>query len=61
MAVVIGHSQIKYLSEYLPKDSYSVFAFPGYRIRQFLTEDVLYDVVPYFSVSTKIVLQIYQI
>lgn len=55
MAVVIGHSQTKYLSQYL-SEGYEVFAYPGYRTRQFLQESILYEVLPFFSVSLELYL-----
>lgn len=51
MALVIGHSQVKYLCDKLSKHDFCVFSFPGYKTAQFLKEDVLFDVIPYFSVS----------
>lgn len=51
MALVVGHSQTKYLSEYFPDDEYSVLSYPGYKIVQFLVEESIFEVVPYFSVS----------
>ena len=51
MALVIGHSQVKYLSDYLDKANFSVFSYPGYGTLNFLREDDLFDVAPFFSVS----------
>ena len=50
MALVIGHSQTKYLSDYLSVEDYSVFSYPGYRTSQFLEQNVLFEVSSYFSV-----------
>ncbi|KAL4217237.1 hypothetical protein ACF0H5_023688 [Mactra antiquata] len=49
MTLVLGNSHVKYMSEYLSKDDYSVFAYPGYRVRDFLNESVIFEVVPFFS------------
>ena len=51
MALVIGHSQTKYLSDYLNVEDYSVFSYPGYRTSQFMDESVVFEVSSYFSVS----------
>ena len=63
MALVIGHSQAKYLSEYFYDDSYQVFSYPGYRTRQFLDENIIYEASPHFSVSIllNLKMQLYQI
>jgi hypothetical protein len=50
MSLVIGHSQTKYLSDYLNVEDYSVLSYPGYRTSQFLEEDVIFEVSPFFSV-----------
>jgi len=52
MALVIGHSQTKYLSEYLFKENFSVYSFPGAKTLDYLDKDYLFDVAQYFSVST---------
>ena len=51
MALVIGHSQAKYLSDYLDQSEFSVFSYSGYKTRQFSSVDVLFEVAPFFSVS----------
>ena len=51
MPLVIGHSQAKYLSEYLRPDEFSVFSYPGYRVCDFLDTEDIFEVAPYFSVS----------
>lgn len=55
MPLVIGHSQTKYLSEYFSADEYSVYSYSGYRTLQFLEEDCIFDVAPYFSVVVLVV------
>ncbi|KAL4233383.1 hypothetical protein ACF0H5_008064 [Mactra antiquata] len=49
MALVLGHSQTKYLSEYFNSESYSVFSYPGSKTRDLLRDDFMYDVLPFFS------------
>jgi hypothetical protein len=41
MALVIGHSQAKYLSHYLESGQFSVFSYPGYKVSDFMEEDVI--------------------
>ena len=52
MALVVGHSQTKYLSDYLCKGSYTVFSYSGYKTLQFMYERDVFEVAPFFSVST---------
>ena len=52
MPLVIEHSpKVKYLRDYLSKDDYSVFSYPGYKTSQFLEEDIIFDVSPFHLVS----------
>ncbi|XP_053406440.1 uncharacterized protein LOC128559236 [Mercenaria mercenaria] len=55
MPFVVGHSQTKYLSQYLSTDSYTVFSYPGYRTCDILKKDIIYEVVPFFSVVVVVV------
>jgi hypothetical protein len=52
MPLVVGHSQTKYLSDYLCKGSYTVFSYSGYKTLQFMYERDVFEVAPFFSVST---------
>lgn len=55
MALVVGHSQTKYLCDYLCDWKYSVFSYPGARTADFLTKESIREVAPFFSVSLYIV------
>ncbi|KAH3737098.1 hypothetical protein DPMN_043674, partial [Dreissena polymorpha] len=43
------HSQAKYLSDYLNKSEFSVFAYPGYKTHEFAKEYAIQEVLPFFS------------
>ena len=51
MALVIGHSQTKWLHSYIDVSRFEVFSWPGYRVNQFQKQDVIFEVAPFFSVS----------
>lgn len=51
MALIVEHSQVKYPSSYLDENKFSVFSFQGKAVPEFLMEEAIIDVVPFFSVS----------
>lgn len=50
MAFIVGHSQTKYLSDYLNSAEYTVFSYPGYKTLDFMGEDIVFEVASFFSV-----------
>ena len=52
MALILGHSQVKYMHEYLVSDKIVTLCYPGYQIRDFLDIDLVAEMVPSFPVST---------
>ena len=52
MALILGHSQVKYMHEYLVSDKIVTLCYPGYQICDFLDMKVVREMVPSFSVST---------
>ena len=52
MALVIGHNRINYLWDSLKE--YTVFSFPEYKTLDSLKEEEIYQVAPFFSVSTEL-------
>ena len=49
MALIVGHSQVKYLNEYIQNPSIITLAYPGSRITQLWSK--IEDIVPSFEVS----------
>lgn len=49
MALIIGHSQVKYLHQYIEDSSIITLAYPGSRIDQLWSS--VEDIVPAFEVS----------
>ena len=56
MALIVGHSQVKYmyLHQYVSDPRVFTQPFPGYRVRQLMNEESFLDVVPDVSVSAAI-------
>lgn len=51
MALVFGHSQVKYLHEYIDSEDIVTLCYPGYKVKDFLDLDIVFQVVPSVSVS----------
>ena len=52
MALILGHSQVKYMHEYLVSDKIWTLCYPGFRINQFVDMEIVAEMVPSFPVST---------
>ena len=52
MALILGHSQVRYIHEYLVSDKIVTLCYPDYQICDFLDMKVVREMVPSFSVST---------
>ena len=52
MALILGHSQVKYMHEYLVSDKIWTLCYPGFRINQFVDMEIVAEMVPPFPVST---------
>ena len=52
MALILGHSQVKCMHEYLVSDKIVTLCYPGYQICDFLDMKVGCEMEPLFSVST---------
>ena len=51
MACIIGHSQVKYMHKYVESDKIVTLLRRGYRIEDFLEEDIVFDTIRNVSVS----------
>ena len=51
MALILGHSQVKYMHQYLVSDKIVTLCYPGYQIRDFLDIKLVAELVPSFPVS----------
>lgn len=53
MALILGHSQVKYMHEYLESDNIWTLCYPGFRVNEFVNLEIVADMVPSFPISTK--------
>ena len=52
MSLIVGHSQVKYLHQYIESDSVFTLCYPGYTILDIVRECAVFDAVEDVSVST---------
>ena len=52
MALIVGHSQVKYLHEYITDNRVFTMCFPGYTILDLNRESAVFDAVQDVTVST---------
>ena len=51
MALIVGHSQVKYLHQYISDNRVLTMCFPGYKILDLIRESVIFDAVQDVMVS----------
>ena len=51
MALIVGHSQVKYLHEYLTDDRVFTLSFSGYKVLDIFNECSVFDAIRDVSVS----------
>ena len=56
MALILGHSQVKYMHEYLQSDKIVTLCYPGFQIHEFMDMKIVTEMVPSFPVSINIII-----